>query len=100
MKYRRICTLLFLLAINVLSVSAQQTKPKRPVKNPPQYPNIIDLENKDAPPATQPDKKTSERPAPAPAPTDALTQAMTTLTVELRNLSQELKALNVRQQMS
>jgi hypothetical protein len=99
MKYRRICSLLFLLlAINVLSVSAQQTKPKRPVKNPPQYPNIIDVENKDALPAKQPNPQTGE-PA-APAPPDALTQAMTSLTVELRNLSQELKALNVRQQMS
>lgn len=101
MKYRGICSLLFLLlAINALTVAAQQTKPKRPVKNPPQYPNIIDLENKDAPPKTQPGQKTAE-PAPAPSPpADALTQAMTSLTVELRTLTQEMKALNVRQQMS
>lgn len=109
MKYRRIYSLLFLLlAINVLPVlaqaqpaqSQQPAKPKRPVKTPPQYPNIIDLENKDTPPAAPPNQKTGEQPAVAPAPADALTQAMTSLTVELKNLSQELKALNVRQQMS
>lgn len=102
MKYRRFSLFPFLLLIILASsaVAQQPAKPKRPVKTPPQYPNIIDLENKDAPPATQPNQKTKEQPAPAPTPTDALTQAMTTLTVELRNLSQELKALNVRQQMS
>jgi len=100
MKYRGMYFLLcLLLAINVLSVAAQQpSKPKRPVKTPPQYPNIIDLESKDTPPAPQPDQKTAAQPAPAPP--DALTQAMTSLTTELKNLSLELKALNVRQQMS
>ncbi len=102
MKYRGMYLLLcLLLAINVLSVAAQQpSKPKRPVKNPPQYPGIIDLESKDTPPASQPDQKTAGQPAPAPAPPDALTQAMTSLTGELKNLSLELKALNIRQQMS
>lgn len=102
MKYRRFSLFSFLLLIVLagLAVAQQPAKPKRPVKTPPQYPNIIDLENKDAAPAKQPNPKTGEPAVAAPAPPDALTQAMTSLTAELRNLSQELKALNVRQQMS
>ncbi|MEO6724411.1 MAG: hypothetical protein ABIP14_03840 [Blastocatellia bacterium] len=101
MKYRRFSLFSFLLiALAGFAVGQQPSKPKRTVKNPPQYPSIIDLENKDATPAKQPNPKTGEPPIAAPAPPDAITQAMTSLTAELRNLSQELKALNVRQQMS
>ncbi len=101
MKYRRFSLFSFLLLIVLTSFAvAQSAKPKRPVKNPPQYPSIIDLESKDATPAKQPITKAGEPPMVVPAPPDALTQAMTSLTAELRNLSQELKALNVRQQMS
>ena len=41
-----------LLALTTFAAAQQQpAKPKRPVKNPPQFPNIIDVDGK-APPAT------------------------------------------------
>lgn len=102
MKYPRLSLFSFLLLIFLanFAIAQQSNKPKRPVKNPPQYPNIIDLENKGVPPATQPNPKTVEPPVATPAPPDPMMQAMISLTAELKNLSQELKALNVRQQMS
>ncbi|MDX2032113.1 MAG: hypothetical protein SF339_15675 [Blastocatellia bacterium] len=77
----------------------QPTKPKRPVKNPPQFPSIIDLEGK-APPAAQPPAQPPAEGAPAQPtqPADALTQAVMTLTSEVRTLTQELRAMNIRQQ--
>ena len=102
MKYRKLFPFMFLSLIvwASLAVAQQPTKPKRPVKNPPQYPNIIDVEGKDAPPTSQPDQKANPASPAAPPQPDALAQAMILLTAELKNLSLELKALNVRQQMS
>lgn len=85
-----------LLALTTFAAAQQQpAKPKRPVKNPPQFPNIIDVEGKAPPAAAQPPAEG----APAPVqPADALTQAVLTLTGEVRTLTQELRAMNIRQQ--
>lgn len=102
MKYGKLYLVaILLLALSASPVAAQRpTKVKRPVKNPPQYPNIIDLEGKDKPPSA-PDAPANP-PAPAnqaaPQP-DALTQAVLTLTGEMRTLTQEMRALNLRQQV-
>jgi hypothetical protein len=98
MKYRKLY-LFVLITIVILTglVAAQQpTKPKRPVKNPPQYPNIIELENKDAQPANQPQDQPQD--AAAAGQPDALTKAVLSLAGELRALGQELRTLNLREQ--
>lgn len=100
MKYYKHCwVVILLLALSAGSVLAQRpARIKRPVKNPPQYPNIIDLEGKEQP--ATPSETPTTQPAPAPAATpDALTQAVQTLTSEMRTLSQEMRALNLRQQI-
>jgi len=99
MKYQKFYLFAFSLAIILAgSVAAQQpAKIKRPVKTPPQFPNIIDLENKDAPPANQ--QQGAGQAAPASVQqTDALTSAVLSLAGELRALGQELRTLNLREQ--
>ncbi|MDX2043367.1 MAG: hypothetical protein SF097_19275 [Acidobacteriota bacterium] len=102
MQYRKFCLLSFLLLIVGTASALAQEKPKRPVKNPPQYPNIIDLENKDskpgAPKQTAP-ASDAQQPATVTVQPDALTKAFTIIAEELKSLSQEVKALNVRQQL-
>lgn len=101
MQYRNFCLLFLLLAMSAASVVAQE-KPKRPVKNPPQYPNIIDLDNKDPKPgATKPATPAgdTQQSATVTVQPDALTKAFTIIAEELKSLSQEVKALNVRQQL-
>jgi hypothetical protein len=84
-------------------MAQQPTKTKKPVKNPPQYPNIIDLENKEAP-ASQSGKQPGGTADPAgepmaqQTPPDALTQSLTALAGEMRTLVQEMRAMNLRQQ--
>ncbi|MGH9835241.1 MAG: hypothetical protein ACREBD_31125 [Blastocatellia bacterium] len=99
MKYQKLCLFAFSLMIILAGlVAAQQpSKIKRPVKNPPQFPNIIDLENKDAPPAKEQPGAAQTAPAPVQQP-DALTSAMLSLAGELRALGQELRTLNLRGQ--
>lgn len=101
MQYRNFCLLILLLALGALPALAQE-KPKRPVKNPPQYPNIIDLDNKDpklgAPKPASPAGE-AQQPATVQVQPDALTKAFTIIAEELKSLSQEVKALNVRQQL-
>lgn len=101
MKYRGFCfSLLFLLIFCTNSALAQSQKPKRPVKNPPQYPNIIDLENKDAKPAQATEPEQEEKPAAnVVVDPNALAKAFTIIAQELKTLSAEVKALNVRQEM-
>jgi hypothetical protein len=84
---------LFLMVLTGLALAQQPDKIKRPVKNPPQYPNIIDLENREQ----TPQQKTQEQGA-VEQETDSLTQAMTSLTNEVRTLVQEIRSLNLRQQ--
>jgi hypothetical protein len=90
--------LITLLAILSCSVAAQQPpKVKRPVKNPPQYPNIIDLENKDT--QEKPRQNQSLNPQEqVPMEGDSVVQALTSLTSEVRTLIREIRSLNLRQQ--
>lgn len=104
MQYRKICLLALLLSVCAATALAQQSsKPKRPVKNPPQYPNIIDLDNKDAKPGAtkqaDADNAETQQAATVQVQADALTKAFTIIAEELKSLSQEVKALNVRQQL-
>ncbi len=101
MKYQKLCLTLFLSA-TVLTVSAVAQQPariKRPVKNPPQYPNIIDLDNKDRQPKSpQVNQQPNAQDEPAAEPSDSLAGAVQTLANELRSLGQELRSLNIREQ--
>jgi hypothetical protein len=91
----------FLSAIVMTSLAAAQqpAKIKRPVKNPPQFPNIIDLENKDG---RQTDRQTDQQEnapvADAGGQPDSLAVAVQSLANELRALGQELRSLNIRGQ--
>jgi hypothetical protein len=105
MKYRKFrsyfLSALFLSAVVMTgSAAAQQpAKIKRPVKNPPQFPNIIDLENKDAKPTErQSDQQDNAPIADAGGQTDSLAVAIQSLANELRTLGQELRSLNIRGQ--
>jgi hypothetical protein len=107
MKYRKFYLYSFLLlAICVGSAWAQQSqKPKRPVKTPPQYPNIIDLEDKSTKPAQPAEPKPEElkpedkQAAAVTVDPAALTKAFTIIAEELKSLSAEVKALNLRQEL-
>jgi hypothetical protein len=99
--YRKLClTLFFSTVVSTGFASAQQpAKIKRPVKNPPQFPNIIDLENKD----TQQTNRQADQPDNAPAvdtiqQPEALAVAIQSLVNELRALGQEIRSLNIRGQ--
>jgi hypothetical protein len=100
MKYQTFLLYAFLslYALTGLVAAQQPTKPKRPVKNPPQFPNIIDLEGKEPAPAATPasQEKPAEAPA-APSP-DAMTQALLSVASEMKTLTQELRSLNIRSQ--
>lgn len=105
MKYRNLFFLSTLLLIVLASfVMAQQpTKPKRPVKNPPQYPNIIDLENKDPRQASQQtdqqaNQQNRTQDAASVQQPDSLAAAVQSLANEMRALGQELRSLNLREQ--
>ncbi|MFM8393284.1 MAG: hypothetical protein ACKOB4_05105 [Acidobacteriota bacterium] len=109
MKYL-ICIFTFLLAAGQPGLG--QTPLKRPVKNPPQYPNIIDLEDsqKPAAQAAQGEKPSGEKKAAPGGPagpdredaaalqTAALLKAVESLAGEMRSLVQEIRAMNIRQQ--
>lgn len=102
MKYQKsfLSLCLLLLCGASLALAQQPTKIKRPVKNPPQYPNIIDVDNKDAAskPAQTANQDSAAQTAPIAQP-DALVQAVNSLVGEMRSLSLELRALNLRQQV-
>lgn len=94
MKY---LLLMLLLTASMVSFAAQtSSRRQRPTKNPPQFPHVIDLENKDAQKTyAEPESTTSKT---AQEPAAELVQAIGLLTGELRTLVQEMRALNVRQQ--
>jgi len=101
MMYRKLCSALFLSAVVLTGFAAAQqpAKIKRPVKNPPQFPNIIDLENKDAQPTNrQSDQQDSAPSVGAGEQPDSLAVAIQSLANELRSLGQELRSLNIRGQ--
>jgi hypothetical protein len=90
---------LFAVVMTGLAVAQQPSKTKRPVKNPPQFPNIIDLENKDARQADrQADQQDNAPGADAGGQPDSLAVAVQSLANELRVLGQELRSLNIRGQ--
>lgn len=108
-----ICIFSILLTFGQAALS--QTPLKRPVKNPPQYPNIIDLEDRQRPesPTASGEKKpadgksTDGKPAdgkladgedPQTLQTAALLKAVESLAGEMRALVQEIRAMNIRQQ--
>ena len=82
-----------------IAAAQQPAKTKRPVKNPPQFPSIIDLENKDG---RQTDRQTDQQDnasvADAGGQPDSLAVAVQSLANELRALGQELRSLNIRGQ--
>jgi hypothetical protein len=101
MMYRKFCLSLFLSTVVLTGfASAQQpAKIKRPVKNPPQFPNIIDLENKDTPQTNrQSDQPENATGADAVQQPDALAAAIQSLATEMRALGQEIRSLNIRGQ--
>jgi hypothetical protein len=111
MEYRKLCSSIFLssiflsaiflsaMAMTGLAVAQQPTKTKRPVKNPPQFPNIIDLENKDARQADRQADQQDNAPGADPGgQPDSLAVAVQSLANELRVLGQELRSLNIRGQ--
>lgn len=102
MKCLKFLFLSVLILPLALSIAAAQspTRVKRPVKNPPQYPNIIDLENKDSQTARkdEQDEAEKDRQKESAAQTEALIRAVETLALEMRSLVQEVRAMNVRQQ--
>ena len=91
-----LCALGF--ALNV-EVAAQKTR-KRPVKNPTQYPHIIETPEQSAPPTkTEGENPDAAAAQTAPPQMDVLlVKAVVGLTLEVRSLVTEMKALNVRQQ--
>jgi hypothetical protein len=84
---------LFLIVFTGLALAQQPDKIKRPVKNPPQYPNIIDLENKE-----QNSQQKTQEPGAVEQEAGSLTEAMTSLANEVKTLVQEIRYLNLRQQ--
>jgi hypothetical protein len=102
MTHRKLCLSLFLTTVVLtgFATAQQPAKIKRPVKNPPQFPNIIDLENKDAQQTNRQADQQTSAPAPEPIqqPQDALAVAVQSLANELRALGQELRSLNIRGQ--
>jgi|SRR5262245_23353121 len=103
MKYQKFCYFLFSsLLLLTSAVSAQQpSKPKRPVKNPPQFPNIIDLEKKDQRPATQTTAQPAGQENSETQPVqqaDVLARAMMSVVGEMKALTQEIRSLNIRNQ--
>lgn len=102
MQYRKLLFAIFFLCLSVSFAAAQQpAKVRKPVKNPPQYPNIIDLEGQQPQPTpqpqTQPQTTAPSTAAPVQQP-DALVQAVMVLAGEVRTLVGEMRALNLRQQ--
>jgi len=90
MRFLKYHVMTFLLAAAMVAFAQQPAKIKRPVKNPPQFPNIIDLEDGKKPP-------TEVQPEPA-SQSEALVKAVEGLTGEIRTLVQEVRSLNLRQQ--
>jgi hypothetical protein len=104
MQYQK--SFLLLLTLTLSSFVIAQTQPEktnkqRPTKYPTQFDKIIDTEDKqpNQPPNTE---KTEATTAPVKADiqvSDALVQAVQSLTVEVKNLVNEVRSTNARQQV-
>lgn len=104
MQYQKSFLLSFVLMLSWFTLIGAQTQPpkqQRPTKHPTQFDKIIDTDEKqpNQPPNT-------EKPEPATTPvrseiqvSDALVQAVQSLTVEVKNLVNEVRATNARQQV-
>jgi chromosome segregation ATPase len=102
MQYPKFVFLLLLMLV-VSGFAQQPAKVRKPVKNPPQYPNIIDMEGQTAP-TVKPAAPATEAPATTQAAAteltanDALVKALQSLTGEVRTLVGEFRSMNLRQQ--
>lgn len=87
------------LLVGAGAVAGAQTPIRRPVKNPPQYPNIIDLEEK-APAGADATREASKGTTEAASEPQsaALLKAVEMLAGEMRALVHEIRTMNVRQQ--
>ena len=85
---------LLVLTLVTAVIAAQTPSPgKRPAKNPPQYPDIIDLESTaPAPVAPEPGKLRDQEQM------ETLIRAVGLLTGEMRSLVHEIRVMNIRQQ--
>lgn len=98
MKRYSILWVVVLLCMAAASASAQTQRPQRPVKNPPQYPHIIDLENKAPKQDPAKDRPSAPEETVAPVLSLELIRSIDALAGEVRQLVLEMRALNVRQQ--
>lgn len=101
MKFRNGLTTLCLFMLLSSATIALAQKPQRPAKNPPQYPNIIDTENKQTSPKPAASGEASQEntaPVEKPSSEELLIRAVVGLTQEVRGLVQEMRSLNTRQQ--
>jgi hypothetical protein len=90
------------LALSFDALAQQPAKVRKPMKNPPQYPHILDLEGQQSQPAQVEQASAPQTAAQAPpgavTPADALVQAVQMLAGEVHTLVGEMRALNIRQQ--
>lgn len=99
MKYLSTLILLSLIQLGIGQIGLAQQPAKRPVKNPPQYPNIIDLDNKESPAEANRDDKSEDKALSIQtAQSEALLKAVESLTGEMRSLVREIRTMNLRQQ--
>ena len=106
MQYQKSFLLSLVLMLNCFAFVVGQTQPpktnkQRPVKHPTQFDKILGTEEL---PANQPTNTDKTEAAPATAKTelqssDALVQAVLNLTVEVKNLVNEVRSTNTRQQV-
>ncbi len=94
---------LFLLVLPSAWGNAQSPPPaKKPVRNPPQYPHIIDLSGAEAPVQDQgnrePSKSTTKSDAQPNPQMEGMLRALESLTTEMRSLVNEIRVMNLRQQ--
>ncbi|MBL8204575.1 MAG: hypothetical protein JNM09_10130 [Blastocatellia bacterium] len=104
MQYQK--SLLFVLVLMLSCLAVAQTQPpktnkQRPTKHPTQFDKIIDAEEIPANQPVSPEKaESSSTPVKAdPLASDALVQAVQSLTVEVKNLVNEVRSTNARQQV-
>jgi len=94
---------LFLFMLASVWGSAQSPPPaKKPVRNPPQYPHIIDLSGAAVPAQDQgnrePSKSTTKSDVPPDPQMEGMLRALESLTAEMRSLVNEIRVMNLRQQ--
>ncbi len=108
MQYQKSFSLLLVSMLSCFAlVNAQENtqppkpKPQRPTKHPTQFDKIIDTEGKqpNQPPNTEKTEPAAASVKPEIQASDALVQAVLSLTVEVKNLVNEVRSTNARQQV-